>query len=93
MAELADAGDSKSPGLKNRAGSTPALGTEEYMRDYTYIDAGTNSILVVCVGADNIIKADYLFKEAMGVWPWTFKHVYVDISHVEVYDDEYILEM
>lgn len=27
VAELADAGDSKSPGLNARAGSTPALGT------------------------------------------------------------------
>lgn len=47
------------------------------MKDITYIDAADDSIVLVCVCVENICKADYLYKDVVGSWPWTNRNVYV----------------
>ena len=60
--------------------------------DYTYIDANSNKILVVCVAFKSVCDADYHFKDVVGVWPWTLKHVYVKSEPTGV-EDVMLLEI
>jgi hypothetical protein len=59
------------------------------VRDYTYIDAASDSIVVVCVGFESVCKADYHYKDIIGSWPWTNKYVYVKSEPTRL-EEEYI---
>jgi len=64
------------------------------MRDYTYINAESNEILLVCVAVKDVCEADYQFKDVIGRWPWAYKHVYTksETSCLKPHDDRYIPE-
>ena len=76
VAELADAGDSKSPGLKTVRVRPPSP-AQKPVRDYVYYDisTGETNIVLVCLHAESLIEADYHFKEVIGTWPWTNKYI------------------
>lgn len=70
-------GDLKSPALNSVRVRIPLPALGNNMKDYIYIDTMTNEIILVCLCVSGFSEADNLFKDIIGVWPWSMKHIHM----------------